>query len=409
MKLSYIAFVLSLSVETNHAFQRSSSINNNSVLRCKTATIPLRRKRISSSQINHNSRFKLFSKNEETSSSYSSNPVLVANDESRQKNGDITLVTDSVSSSSLSVVEKSMEGPLTAITNPPVEGGIDPVYQEAIKRTAAWVSLAGVFGLGLWYFMGPTSAQEFFASYIVEQSLSVDNLFVFLLLFDFFRVPLEHQNKVLTWGIYGSIIMRATMITLGGFAIEFFRPVLLVFAGILVYSSAQILLEGDGDDDEEDMNDNTIVKFSRRIIDSTNEFDGDNFFTIVDDGVRKATPLFLCMIAIEISDIVFAIDSIPAVFGVTKNIPVVFSSNMFAIMGLRSLYMILSKAATDMKYLESAVAAVLGFIGSKMIAEYFGYEIPTASSLMVVASLLGVGIGASIFEKNNNPKEEEAS
>jgi len=281
--------------------------------------------------------------------------------------------------------------------------GEDSVYQSAIKRTMIWVTLAGAFGIGLWYFIGPETAEEFYAGYIVEQSLSVDNLFVFLLLFDFFRVPLQFQDKVLSWGIYGSIVMRATMITFGAFAIGTFRPVLLVFASILIYSSAQILIDGD-DDEEEDMNDNAIVKFSRKLIDSTEDFDGKNFFTIV-DGVRKATPLFLCMIAIEISDVVFAVDSVPAVFGVTENPLIVFSSNMFAIMGLRSLYTILSKAATDLVYLEPAVAVVLGFIGSKMIGEYFGYEISTVLSLTVVASLLGAGVVGSILDKKG--KEEE--
>jgi predicted tellurium resistance membrane protein TerC len=192
----------------------------------------------------------------------------------------------------------------------------DLIYKQAIERTLLWVALAGVFGTGLWAFVAPNVGEEFFAGYLVEQSLSVDNLFVFLLLFDFFRIPLQYQDKILNWGIYGAIVMRAVMIGLGAVALENFRPVLLVFAGVLVYSSGKILLEGD-DDDEEDMNENAIVKFSKKVFDSTEEFDGDNFFTIA-DGVQKATPLFLCMIAIEISDVVFAVDSIPAVFGVTE-------------------------------------------------------------------------------------------
>merc|ERR1712087_1060771 len=146
-------------------------------------------------------------------------------------------------------------------------------------------------------------------------------------------------------------------------------------------------------------------KFSRTLFDSTDKFDGSNFFTMV-DGAKMATPLFICMVSLEISDVVFAVDSIPAVFGVTSNPLVVFSSNMFAIMGLRSLYTILSKAATDLKYLEPAVGIVLGFIGSKMIAEYFGYEIPTQLALGIVATLLGTGIGASVWEKRTLLNEE---
>jgi TerC family integral membrane protein len=190
------------------------------------------------------------------------------------------------------------------------------IYQSAIRRTLLWVALAGIFGGGLWALVSPNTGEEFFAGYLVEQSLSVDNLFVFLLLFDFFKVPLAAQDKVLNYGIYGAIVMRAAMISLGAAALENFHAILLVFAAILVYSSAKVLI-GDEDDEEEDMAENAIVKFSRKLIDSTDTFDGDNFFTIV-DGIKKATPLFICMIAIEVSDVVFAVDSVPAVFGVTE-------------------------------------------------------------------------------------------
>jgi|EP00521_Asterionellopsis_glacialis_P010734 TerC family integral membrane protein len=277
------------------------------------------------------------------------------------------------------------------------------IYQQAIQRTLFWVVAAAVFGGGIYALAGPETAEEFYAGYLVEQSLSVDNLFVFLLLFDFFRVPLNCQDRVLNWGIYGAIVMRATMIGIGAAALHEFHAILLVFAGILVYSSLKVLVGGD-EDEEEDMSENSIVQFSNRLIESTDEFDGDRFFTLV-DGVKKATPLFICMIAVEISDVVFAVDSIPAVFGVTDNPLVVFSSNMFAIMGLRSLYTILSKAAQDLKYLEPAVAFVLGFIGAKMIGEYFGYNVPTEDALAVVATLLGGGVGLSLVEKKQTAKE----
>mmetsp|Transcript_11201 Transcript_11201/g.17322 ORF Transcript_11201/g.17322 Transcript_11201/m.17322 type:complete len:385 (+) Transcript_11201:131-1285(+) len=326
------------------------------------------------------SKFALLSQNEDTLST--SNLKIVEEGE----------VQDQVSASA---TEQSARVLMADSTN--------SIYRRAIKQTMIWVALAGIFGFGLWTFVDSATAEEFYAGYLVEQSLSVDNLFVFLLLFDFFKVPLQYQDKVLNWGIYGAVVMRATMITLGAIAIETCRPILLVFAGILVYSSFKILFEGD-EEEEEDMSENAIVKFSKRLIDSTDEFDESNFFTIV-DGARKATPLFLCMIAIEISDVVFAVDSIPAVFGVTENPLVVFTSNMFAIMGLRSLYTILSKAASDLVYLEPAVAVVLGFIGAKMIGEFFGYEIPTQVALTVVATLLSSGIGASILERRR--KEEQ--
>lgn len=280
-------------------------------------------------------------------------------------------------------------------------------YNGAIQRTLGWVGAACVFGGGLWGVFGSQTGEEFFAGYLLEQSLSVDNLFVFLMLFEYFKVPLAYQDRVLNWGIYGAIVMRAGMIGIGAAALSKFHAILLVFAAILVYSSASFFIGG-GDDEEEDPSQNTIVKFSRSLINSTDEFDGKNFFTI-QDGIRKATPLFICMVAVEISDVVFAVDSIPAVFGVTENPLVVFSSNLFAIMGLRSLYTILSKAATDLKYLEPAVALVLGFIGSKMVGEYFGYDIPIAYALGVVATVLGTGIGASVWEKQKRLDDEDSS
>ena len=193
----------------------------------------------------------------------------------------------------------------------------DEIYKQAIQRTLLWVGLAVAFGTGLGVIAGSETSEEFFAGYLVEQSLSVDNLFVFLLLFEYFKVPLASQDRVLNWGIYGAVVMRALMIGIGAAALENFHAILLVFAGILVYSSAKTLIPEDEDEEEEDMSENTIVKFSRNLIDSTDEFDGSNFFTIV-EGVKKATPLFICMIALEISDVVFAVDSIPAVFGVTN-------------------------------------------------------------------------------------------
>lgn len=288
--------------------------------------------------------------------------------------------------------------PTISVEEPPQED----IYKLAIQRTLLWVGLAVVFGVGLGVGFGQETAEEFFAGYLVEQSLSVDNLFVFLLLFEYFQVPLSSQNRVLNWGISGAVIMRGVMIGLGSVALEKFHAILLVFAAILVYSSAKTLIPAD-EEEEEDLNDNAIVKFSRNLFDSTDEYDGSNFFTIV-DGVKMATPLFICMIALEISDVVFAVDSIPAVFGVTENPLIVFSSNMFAIMGLRSLYTILSKAAADLKYLEPAVGIVLGFIGAKMIAEYFGAIIPTEYALAVVASLLSGGVGLSVWDKE--PEED---
>jgi TerC family integral membrane protein len=201
------------------------------------------------------------------------------------------------------------------------EINLEDAYEKAILQTLAWVAAAGLFGLGLIQMVGLKTGEEFFAGYLVEQSLSVDNLFVFLLLFDYFKVPLPYQGRVLKWGIFGAIIMRAIMIGLGAAALKSFHPILLLFASFLVYSSFQTLsglLKGSNDDEEEgDVGDDVVVKFTRRWLSSVDYFDGDKFFTLV-DGVKKATPLMLCMVAVEISDVVFAVDSIPAVFGVTE-------------------------------------------------------------------------------------------
>lgn len=280
------------------------------------------------------------------------------------------------------------------------------IYKTAIRRTLLWVAAAIGYGFVLIFVAGPETSGEFYAGYLLEQSLSIDNLLVFLLLFDYFKVPLEFQSRVLNWGIIGSIVMRATMIGLGSVALKEVHEVLLVFAAILLYSSFQVIA-GDDDDEEEDLSENAIVKFANNLFSSTDKFDGDKFFTEI-DGIKMATPMLLCMIAVEISDVVFAVDSIPAIFGVTEDPLVVFSSNMFAIMGLRSLYIILSKAASELKYLEKAVAVILGFIGAKLIAEYFGVIISTEFSLGVVVTMLGGGVAASLLDKDEASAEDDA-
>jgi TerC family integral membrane protein len=205
----------------------------------------------------------------------------------------------------------------TAVAHVIKDNNTDHVYETAIRRTVGWVAAAIGFGTALGFFAGSETSEEFFAGYLLEQSLSIDNLLVFLLLFEYFKIPTEHQNRVLNWGIIGAIVMRATMIGAGAIAIQKFHAVLLVFAGILIASSGKVIFGSDEDDDKNDLSENQIVKFSNNVINSTDKFDGDRFFTEI-DGIRKATPMLLCMIAVEISDVVFAVDSIPAVFGVTE-------------------------------------------------------------------------------------------
>ena len=281
----------------------------------------------------------------------------------------------------------------------------DDAYRSAVLKTTLAVSSACAFGLGLFKYRGLKTAQEFFAGYLVEQSLSVDNLFVFIMLFDYFRVPINLQERVLNYGIFGAIVMRGVMIGVGVKAIQQFKSVILLFSGILVASSIKLLMEGiDGGSSHggssEEISPNGIMKLTSWLFKSTPHFDGEKFFTFdKTQGRNVATPLFMCLICIELSDFVFAVDSIPAVIGVTKDPMVVYSSNIFAIMALRSLYVLVARAINDLPFLRPAVALVLGFIGLKMLGEYFHIEISTGTSLTVVSTLLGCGIGASLIEK----------
>ena len=256
---------------------------------------------------------------------------------------------------------------------------------------------------------GVTSGYEFFAGYLIEQSLSIDNLFVFIMLFEYFKVPTELQNRVLSWGISGAIILRGLMIGVGVAALQKFKSVILLFAVILMASSINLLMEKEATDDalggEGGHEENLVMKLTKALFpNTTSELHGEKFF-IVENGKRIATPLFLCLIAVELSDFVFAVDSIPAVLGVSKDPLIVYASNIFAIMALRSLYTVVAKAVSSFHYLKPAVALVLGFVGSKMIAEYFHVEIGTGVSLAVICSLLGAGVVASIVERERQQKD----
>lgn len=209
----------------------------------------------------------------------------------------------------------------------------DNSFRLALWTTMQTVALAVLFGVGVLVFKGAESGMEYFAGYIVEQSLSVDNLFVFIMLFEYFKVPLAYQNRVLTWGIIGAVCMRGGMIYLGVAVLEQFEWMILIFAGILLFSAFKLI---QGSDEEEDLSNNCIMRASAMVIPSTSEYDGDRFF-VRENGSLHATPLLMCLVCIEFSDLVFAIDSIPAVIGISKDPFVVYSSNIFAIMGLRVL------------------------------------------------------------------------
>lgn len=285
-----------------------------------------------------------------------------------------------------------------------IEGPI-PAEQDvkdeatAVKTVVFWVCTAICFGLIIGLKEGTGKASEFFTGYIVEQSLSVDNLVVFVVIFKYFCVPTPNQSRVLAYGISGAIVFRATMILLGAATIKRFEAVNLLFASILIFSSYK-LLTGE-EEDKEDLSENYIVNICRRFIPVTAEYDGNKFFTKM-EGPQKATPLLLTLAVVELSDIVFAVDSIPAVFGVTRDPLIVFSSNIFAILGLRSLYTLISSRMDELDYLQPAVAVVLGFIGSKMIADFFGFHTSVELSLGVVISVLGIGVGLSLWKNKQD-------
>lgn len=279
--------------------------------------------------------------------------------------------------------------------------------EGSMTEVALWVGAATLFGLGVGATMGAGKAEEYFSGYLLEQSLSVDNLFVFVLVFDYFKVPMKQQQKVLSYGIGGAMAMRAAMIVAGYEAVTNFKPVLLVFAGILIFSSYKLITEEE--EEEEDMSENAIVKFCSNLLPVSEEYDGDNFFTETRNDetgemIKMATPLLLCLCVIELSDVVFAVDSIPAVFGVTQDPFIVYSSNIFAILGLRSLFAFVAVMVAELEYLQTAVAAVLGFVGCKMVAEFGGVEVSTEASLAVVVGMLGAGVALSLAKKDD---EEE--
>ncbi|XP_031399135.1 thylakoid membrane protein TERC, chloroplastic isoform X2 [Punica granatum] len=269
-------------------------------------------------------------------------------------------------------------------------------YASSITTVALCVSCAVAFGVGLGFKDGVGKASEFFAGYILEQSLSVDNLFIFVLIFKYFKVPVMYQNHVLSYGIAGAIIFRLSLIILGAATLQRFDAVNLFLAVILLYSSFKLF---SSEEDDSDLSENFIVKTCQKFIPVTSNYDGNRFITN-QNGIWKATPLLLTVAVIELSDIAFAVDSIPAVFGVTRDPFIVFTSNLFAILGLRSLYRLISEGMSDLEYLQPSIGVVLGFIGCKMILDFFGFHITTEASLGVVATCLGAGVLLSLLKRS---------
>jgi tellurite resistance protein TerC len=265
--------------------------------------------------------------------------------------------------------------------------------REALTWTLVWVSLAVAFGLGVLVLRGPETAIAFATGYVIEYSLSVDNVFVFSLIFASFAVPRALQHRVLFWGVVGALVMRLAMISVGAAVIERASWVLLIFGGFLVVTAIRMLTAPT--DHAPDPSRNPLVRLARRRLRVTERFEGQRFFVATAAG-RAVTPLFLALLAVEVSDLVFAVDSIPAIFAITTDPFVVFTSNAFAILGLRSLYFLLADAADRFRHLKTGLALVLAFVGVKLLVGDV-VHLPSLVSLAIVVTILGLAVVASLI------------
>jgi len=269
--------------------------------------------------------------------------------------------------------------------------------KEATVWTAVWIGLALGFCVGIYYLWGPRPALQYLTGYLIEKSLSLDNIFVFVVIFSYFDVPDDLEHKVLFWGIMGALVMRGAMIGAGALLIEHFEWVLYLFGAFLVITGARLAL---GAEPGVEPRRNPVLRFVRGFLPITDRYADGRFFVRRERGDGgwfgwAATPLFIVLITVETTDLIFALDSIPAIFGVTREPFIVYSSNVFAILGLRSLYFVLAGVVNRFRYLRYGLAAVLVFVGVKMLIEDV-YQMPIGLSLAVVAGLIGLSLAASL-------------
>ncbi|MDZ4660208.1 MAG: TerC family protein [Pseudomonadota bacterium] len=255
--------------------------------------------------------------------------------------------------------------------------------KAALLESGIWIAIALSFNAWFAMSFGTELGLEFLTGYLVEKSLSVDNLFIILLIFSSFRIPDAYQHRVLFYGVLGAIVLRAVFILLGAHLLNSFHWVLYIFGLILVITAVKFLRETD---EKIDAKENWSIRLLKRLLPTTDKFNGSHFF-VMEGGVRKATPIFLALVVIEVTDLVFAVDSIPAVFAVTQDAFVAFASNILAILGLRALYFVLADWVTKLRYLKPGLAAILGFIGVKMLLVDF-IKIPSWISLLVIFAVL---------------------
>jgi len=270
--------------------------------------------------------------------------------------------------------------------------------KEAGMWVGIWMTLALLFAAGIYVWSGANNALLFLTGYLIEQSLSVDNIFVIVMIFSYFRVPKKYEHRVLFWGILGALVMRATFIGFGSLLIQKVSWILYVFGAFLIFTGARMALKREDEFDEH----NVVLRLARRYLRVSNEYDGQHFFT-VQNGKRLATPLLPVLLVVEVTDLIFAVDSIPAIFAVTTDAFLVYTSNIFAILGLRSMYFLLSGIVHRFVYLQYGLAVILVFVGLKMIAADF-VHVPTPVSLGVIVLALGVSIAASLVRSQRTAK-----
>jgi len=274
--------------------------------------------------------------------------------------------------------------------------------KEAFLWTGFWVLLTFVFNVVVYYTQGTEKAFEFFTGYLIEKSLSVDNIFVIILIFSYFKVPSAHQHKVLFWGILGALVMRGAFIFAGVELIARFHWLIYIFGGFLIYTGIKIVTSGEM---EIDPTKNPVLKLARRFFSVTEKYEGDQFF-VIREGKKWATPLFLVLILIESTDLIFAVDSIPAILAISDDAFIVYTSNVFAILGLRSLYFALAGIEKYFKYLKYGVSAILIFVGVKM-AIIDLYKIPIEISLAFIFIALSLATLASMIFVSHEQEQEK--
>ncbi|MCP3098162.1 TerC family protein [Myxococcus sp. K15C18031901] len=278
--------------------------------------------------------------------------------------------------------------------------------KEAGVWTLVWISLSLTFCGGIWYFAGRTPALQWVTAYVVEYALSVDNLFVFLMVFSYFRVAPELQHRVLYWGILGAFLMRASLIVAGAALVQRFHWLIYLFGAFLVFTAVKMLFSKDEEIDPEQQG---VVKFARRALPVARQGEGSRFF-LREDGRLKVTPLFIVLLVVEATDLLFALDSIPAVLGISQDAFIVYTSNVCAILGLRSLFFVVASLMEKFHLLKLGLSAILAFVGVKMLITFFDIHVPIGISLGVIGGILLLAILASlVWPKAPEPGEGSES